>query len=145
MDMKNIADLGRGKTLQEFLNQYKETVAKEYYRDHLEEYNPEFAAQVNEFKEGNLLFEMMQRTIWDKAAADSLGLKKYYESNKSRYWWAPSAEAVIFTCTDSATAYQIKSKIEKNTKDWRNIVRPFENKVQVDSGRFELAQIPGLP
>lgn len=40
---------------------------------------------MNEFREGNLLFEIMQRNIWDKAVSDSSGLKHYYESNKLKY------------------------------------------------------------
>lgn len=56
------------------------------YRDSLEKYNPEFAAQMKEFKEGNLLFEIMQTTIWDKPLKDQdqleekwiAGLKKKY-------------------------------------------------------------------
>ena len=30
-----------------------------------------FAAQVNEFRDGNLLFEIMQRQIWNRSIADS--------------------------------------------------------------------------
>jgi len=45
----------------------------DYYRNHLEQYSKDFAFQLNEFKEGNLLFEIMQRKIWDKASTDSAG------------------------------------------------------------------------
>ena len=58
------------------------SVAFEYYKQHLEKYNAAFAAQVNEFRDGNLLFEIMQRQIWNRAAADSAGLKKYFEAHK---------------------------------------------------------------
>lgn len=64
---------------------FQESITTGYYLNHLEELNREFAAQMNEFKEGNLLFEIMQRNIWDKAASDTSGLKLYYESNKARY------------------------------------------------------------
>ncbi len=32
-----------------------------YYRDHLEKYNTDFSDQLNEFKQGNLLFAIMQK------------------------------------------------------------------------------------
>ena len=64
-------NLRNGKTNEELMNQFVETTALEYYRDHLETYNKEFAYQLKEFKEGNLLFEMMQRKIWDKASLDT--------------------------------------------------------------------------
>lgn len=41
------------------------------------------------------------------------GLKKYYESNKNKYQWESSAEAVVFTCADSATANELKTRLEK--------------------------------
>ncbi len=41
----------------ELFDRWVERVAQDYYRNHLEEYNPEFAFQLSEFREGNLLFE----------------------------------------------------------------------------------------
>ena len=37
---------------------------------------------MEEFKEGNMLFEAMQRKVWSKASTDSKGLKKYYDEHK---------------------------------------------------------------
>ena len=74
----------------QLLQQYAETVAMEYYRNHLEEYNKEFASQLKEFKDGNLLFEIMQRKVWDKAAADSTGLKNYYSNIKTNTGGKPA-------------------------------------------------------
>jgi peptidyl-prolyl cis-trans isomerase SurA len=45
------------------------------YASRLEKYNPSFKEQIDEFKEGNLLFEIMQRKVWGKAASDTLELK----------------------------------------------------------------------
>ena len=56
---------------------------RDYYRNRLEEYDADFAAQIKEFKEGNLLFEIMQHNIWDKASNDSSGLKAFFEKNKT--------------------------------------------------------------
>jgi len=33
----------------------------EYYRSHLEDYSEEFRIQMNEFRDGNLFFEIMQQ------------------------------------------------------------------------------------
>ncbi len=48
------------------------------YASRLENYNPAFKAQINEFEEGNMLFEIMQRKVWGKASADTAGLKQFY-------------------------------------------------------------------
>jgi len=126
----------------QLLQQYQEVVGTEYYKNHLEQYNAEFAKQLQEFKEGNLLFEVMQRNIWDKAARDTVGMRKYYEANKNKYWWEPSADVVLFTCSNEAIAKEVKEKVEKNKKGWRTTLTAYEATVQVDSGRYEIAQLP---
>jgi len=65
-------------------------VGLEYYKNNLESFNKDFAFQMKEFKEGNLLFEIMQCNVWDKAASDSVGLRKYFNSHKNNYWWQNS-------------------------------------------------------
>ncbi|MEO5591600.1 MAG: peptidylprolyl isomerase [Chitinophagaceae bacterium] len=140
--IKTTPELLRGKSTPQVLQQYAETVAMEYYRTHLETYNKEFASQLKEFKDGNLLFEIMQRRVWDKAAADSVGLKNYYSNNKNKYWWESSADVILFTCSDSASAAKAKNIFTKNTSDWKTLVQNSDGTVQADSGRFEIAQLP---
>jgi peptidyl-prolyl cis-trans isomerase SurA len=132
----------RGKTMTQLLQQYTETVATEFYRNHLEKYDKEYAYQLNEFKDGNMLFEIMQQQVWEKAARDSSGLKKYYNGHKDKYWWESSADAIIFTCSDSLSAVKVRTDYIKAPKDWRNIVQNTNGTVQADSSRFELTQIP---
>lgn len=132
----------KGKTSAQLFDQFTETKAFDYYRDHLEEYNKDFAAQLQEFREGNLLFEVMQRTIWDKAAADSNALKAYYEKTKDQYWWEASADAIIFTAANETIAEDTKKKIAKDPSIWKSLIDSSEGVLQGDSGRFELGQIP---
>ncbi|HEV2353302.1 MAG TPA: peptidylprolyl isomerase, partial [Puia sp.] len=137
-----------GSTLSDadLFQRYIERTALEYYRDHLEQYNKDFSFQLNEFKEGNLLFEIMQRKVWDKASADSAGLVKYYEAHKGKYWWNASADALLFTCSDARTAEALKARLSADPAGgWRAAADSLGAAVQADSGRYELAQIPGEP
>jgi len=128
----------------ELFQRYIERTATEYYRNHLEQYNKDFAFQLNEFKEGNLLFEIMQRKIWDKASADSAGLARYFEAHKGKYWWNASADALLFTCNSTGTAETLKARlIAGPISGWRVGADSLGAAIQADSGRYELAQIPG--
>lgn len=127
---------------QQLFDNFLERSAFDYYRDNLEKYNPEFAYQLHEFKEGNLLFEVMQRKIWGVANEDSAALKRYYDANKSRYWWEASADAVIFTAANEAAATALRSKLEADPAQWKTLADNSAGAVQADSGRFELGQIP---
>ena len=120
-----------------------ERMAQDYYRNHLEEYNADFAFQLTEFKEGNLLFEIMQRRIWDKASLDSAGLRNYYEGHKDKYWWDASADALLFTCKNQGIADALKAKLVSHPLAyWRAMTDSAAMSIQADSGRYELAQIP---
>ena len=135
-----------GSTLsdKELFQRFVERTALEYYRIHLEQYNSDFAFQLGEFREGNLLFEIMQRKVWDKASADSAGLAKYYEAHKGKYWWNASADALLFTCNNAETAERLKTRLGANpTTGWRLSIDSMGAAIQADSGRYELAQIPG--
>ena len=128
----------------DLFTRYTERTAMDYYRNHLEDYNKDFAFQLTEFKEGNLLFEIMQRKIWDKASTESAGLKNYYDAHKDKYWWNASADALLFTCNNEKTAEIVKARLTGDpTHEWRKITDSAGAAIQADSGRYELAQIPG--
>jgi peptidyl-prolyl cis-trans isomerase SurA len=140
--LKSVPSLTNGKTNAELLDLYREAVAFEYYKEHLEKYNPAFAEQVNEFRDGNLLFEIMQRQVWNRASSDSTGLKKYFESHPENYWWQPGAEAIIFSSPNQSAAQKLQGDLEHNMRNWRKSVDSFAGQIQADSGRFEWKQIP---
>ncbi|UEG50840.1 peptidylprolyl isomerase [Ferruginibacter lapsinanis] len=120
---------------------YVNAKAFEYYRENLEKYSVDFKYQMQEFKEGNMLFEVMERNVWSKAANDSVGLKKYYTAHQSKYLWEASADVVIYNCSDSEVA-EIAAVEVKKGKSWKTIAEESNATIQADSGRYELTQIP---
>jgi len=139
-DYKLNQDVYKGENNRELLDKYISTTTIEYYRKHLEEYNEEFKYQLQEFKEGNMLFEIMERNVWTKASNDSAGLKKYYESNKATYQWAESAAVYLFNCSNNKSA-ELAAQALKNGKNWKQIAEESDATIQSDSGRYELAQL----
>jgi len=108
----------------------------DYYRNHLEKYNADFADQLNEFKQGNLLFAIMQKKVWEAASNDSLGLLNYYNSHQDKYTWENSADAVIITVLSGVNADSL------DFRQWKKLSDESNGAIQADSGRFELSQIP---
>jgi peptidyl-prolyl cis-trans isomerase SurA len=137
---------GNGKNVsdKELLDKYTGETALEYYRKHLEEYNPDFKYQMQEFREGNMLFEIMQRNVWNKAATDTVGLMNYYNEHQSKYIWASSVSVLLFSCTNTKAADDAIAQL-KTGKDWRQIVNESEGRAQADSGRYEISQIQVPP
>ena len=144
-NLRGSPNLTNGKTNLEILDLYRQSVAFEYYKNNLEKYNPAFAAQVKEFRDGNLLFEIMQRQVWNEAAADTPALRKYYDTHLSEYRWNPGAEAILFNVANITSANKLRADLGKNIRDWREIMIRYSGQAQADSGRFENKQIPGKP
>ncbi|HEY8387509.1 MAG TPA: peptidylprolyl isomerase [Parasegetibacter sp.] len=129
-------------TYQQLMKDVVSNAAIEYYTEHLENYNPEFGIQLQEFKEGNLLFEIMQRNVWDRAMLDTAGLRKYYLEHKAEYKWLPSASAIVFNCSDSIIYKSFREDLERAPGKWKQLIDETDGRVFADSGRFEINYLP---
>ncbi len=130
----------KGETNAALWNRFETISSLDYYKKHLEEYNDDFKYQMKEFKEGNMLFEIMERNVWSKAAADSIGLLNYYNANKTNYKWTASADVLIFNCSNEKIAADAMEALKKD-KSWKEIADESNSSIQADSGRYELTQV----
>ena len=85
-----------------------------YYNDNLEKEFPEFANVIEEYRDGLLLFDLMEKEIWDKAKQDTLGLKNYYEANKLKYQWKNRAEVLVVSSTKEGMVKEAKKLLKKD-------------------------------
>jgi len=138
---KGAGELYQGENNAALTEKFISSTAVEYYKKNLEDYNADFRYQMEEFKDGNVLFEIMERNIWGKASADTEELQKLYNINKSKYLWAESANIILFSCANKAIADEARAELIKG-KNWRTIVEEASNNIQGDSARFELTQLP---
>lgn len=113
-----------------------------HYRDHLEDFNEEFRYQMAEFKDGNLFFEIMQQEVWNKSQSDSTALLALYDKNKQKYTWKKAADAVLFFCSDEATAGNAYAELKKDPAAWRQVVERYQDKTVADSSKYEWSQLP---
>ena len=132
---------GTGRNNAELLQTFTSQNILNYYKKNLEVYNADFKYQMQEFIEGNMLFEIMERNVWSKAGADSVNLLNYYNANKNKYKWQESADVIIFNCSNEVVATEAINAM-KNNKYWKDIAEKSNNQVQADSGRYEIEQLP---
>lgn len=140
---KNIRNTYTARNEQSYPEQLKNYVSLatlENYKNRLEDFNPDFKYQIQEFKDGNMLFEVMQRQVWSKASSDTVGLKQYYDDHKTNYKWDASADAILFSCANETVAKNAIDEINKG-KQWQDVIKD-NSQIQADSGRYELSQIP---
>ncbi|MBV7268654.1 peptidylprolyl isomerase [Winogradskyella luteola] len=78
----------------EFKRFFEESILQ-YREDNLELENKDFANILKEYRDGLLLFDLMEKEVWNKASKDTVGLESYYEKHKEKYKWNDRVEVVM--------------------------------------------------
>ncbi len=78
---------------------YTDEELNKYYNANLENEFPEFANVMNEYRDGLLLFDLMEKEIWEKSKTDTLGLQSFYNKNKQNYQWNKRYDILVVSST----------------------------------------------
>lgn len=70
-----------------------------YYNDNLENEFPEFSNVMSEYRDGLLLFDLMEKEIWEKSKTDTIGLQAFYVKNKENYQWNKRYDILVVSST----------------------------------------------
>ncbi len=97
------------RTKEGLFEEFSNKMIIDYYKEHLDETNKEFALTYQEYKDGLLLFELLQKEVWEKSEKDTLGLQRYFEGNRSKYKWKRRANLSIASCTQMEKAKIVQS------------------------------------
>lgn len=99
------------------LDVYNEDIIIEYVKSKLEILHPEFAQIMQEYRDGMLLFSIMQEEVWDKAVQDSIGLQAYYEANKNKYLWDDHFSGLLIKCNNQEALDTCKKLLDEGIVD----------------------------
>lgn len=67
----------------------------------LEEKYPDFKLLVQEYHDGILLFDLMEKNVWKKAEIDTAGIKIFYEESKDNYMWGDRVKTLVITVNNA--------------------------------------------
>ena len=95
---------------------FRNETVMNYADAHLEDKYPEFKALVQEYKDGILLFDLMDREVWNKAVKDTVGLAEFHKRNASKYMWGDRAYATIITVTRPEALPKVKALLDKGVE-----------------------------
>ena len=103
--------------VQDLANQFVYGKLVEYHKKRLPEIDQEFALTIQEYKNGLLLYEVMERTIWNPAKNDSIALKEYYKANKDEFKSKETIELEIASFSKKKEARKFLKKVS-DTEDF---------------------------
>jgi peptidyl-prolyl cis-trans isomerase SurA len=119
---------------------YLESNLIDFYDKNLERDNKDFSFVYNEYKEGILLFNLLDKSIWNRAKEDSLGQQNYFNSHKGKYVWKRRLDLVLTQNTTEDAANEVKGMLKNKTplQDIKDALNTDgRTKVMISSGTVE--------
>lgn len=110
----------------------------------MEQKDPNLKYLVQEYHDGLLLYEISNRTVWDKAAKDEAGLEAFFKKNKKNYKWdAPRFKGIAYHVKKQADVDNVKNAVKNQPfNKWADILRKDFNsdsvQIRVEKGIFKL-------
>lgn len=128
------------KLVEKIFQNFADEQRNQFNTENLENEFPEFASIMEEYRDGLLLFDLMDKEIWQRSKTDSVGLKSFYETQKGKYLWKTRATTEIYSSKDKETMVKVlallkKGKTPKDIKDKFNT--PEVLNVMLYEGTYE--------
>lgn len=99
---------------------------------------------VQEYHDGLLLYEIANKTVWQKAQADTTGQQKYFALHRNDYKWdEPRFKGIAYRCRHAEDVEKVKDAVAKKPFDeWADILRTTFNsdsvlRIRVEKGIFK--------
>lgn len=127
--------------VQQCFDKFLDSVTIVYADSQLEKEHPEFAALVEEYRRGLMIFNYNDKMIWSKAVQDTIGFTQFYitesakksmaEPEDSIYFWKMRARVVVLDVADSsqiapAKAQKLIAKAQKKNMASREMKELLE-------------------
>lgn len=84
---------------------------------HILEYgneNRDYGALLNEYRDGILLFELMENNVWSRAVQDTTGLRRFFDNNRELFMNPEAADVRVFKTIDSKQADFLAKALESD-------------------------------
>ncbi|MDD4746669.1 MAG: peptidylprolyl isomerase [Salinivirgaceae bacterium] len=114
--------------VQEFL----EKAVLKYENEILHQKYPDFAYTVQEYHDGILLFNITDSIVWQKASADTAGLREFFNKNSQNYTWDERIDAAILTSNAVEHSNKLGKTLQKAMKKGTEINAEFIHKLRAE-------------
>jgi peptidyl-prolyl cis-trans isomerase SurA len=102
------------KYLEQLFNSYVESNLLSALEEKIVAQSPEYRWLLKEYYEGILLFEIMEKEVWNKATEDSAGQYKYYKEHASKYQAKERVQGHIYSSSSADQIDQLGRLLDKN-------------------------------
>jgi peptidyl-prolyl cis-trans isomerase SurA len=93
--------------------------------------NPDYRNLLVEYKEGIILFEIMEKEVWNKASKDSVGQRNFYDLHKEKYKAGDRLEAQVFAALEKKQLDELQRKISAGDTIKKSDLKKFKSVMSV--------------
>ncbi|WP_345222102.1 peptidylprolyl isomerase [Hymenobacter koreensis] len=94
-------------------DQFADQSLLEYERTNLENKHEDYRMLVREYRDGILLFQLMDEKVWSKAIEDTVGLQKFFAANQAKYQWEPRVQGTLISAASPELLKQAQQQFAK--------------------------------
>lgn len=95
-----------------YFKPFVEQKATEVAEANLESKYPDYRALLKEYREGIMIFDMMDKKVWSKSVEDTTGLSAYFAEHRNDYLWKERLAAYRVIGPDSLTLEKVKKEAQ---------------------------------
>ncbi len=99
-------------TAYKLYHQFETKQVLAYEEAHLADKYEDYRHLLQEYRDGILLFDIMEQKVWSKASEDTAGLRTFFEAHRQDYRWKERVEATMMDAQDEATLDKVKTDIK---------------------------------
>ncbi|MEX1238350.1 MAG: peptidylprolyl isomerase [Cyclobacteriaceae bacterium] len=126
--------------LDQLFLQYVEAVQLQLLEEKIKRESPDYKWLLKEYYEGILLFEIMEKEVWNKAMEDSTGQKTYFERHSSHYNAGERMAGKIYSSQSKEYLWKLKELTDQ--QDASLPAFTAENRIREDKGIFKRTDRP---
>jgi peptidyl-prolyl cis-trans isomerase SurA len=124
------------KYLEELYNHFVDASILTLQEEKIMRENPDYTYLLQEYYEGILLFEIMEKEVWNKASDDSVGQHKYYDAHVNDYQAGERAKASFYFTASNNFVAKLKPILEAGDE---KAIQEFvaQNKLKTETGFYK--------
>ena len=129
--------------MQQLYDAFVESVINQAYEDQLVRANPDYEMLLHEYYEGILLFDIMEREVWNRASEDTTGQRAYYTEHATNFMAGERVLAELFSANSADQLTELKSALErKDTTAVEEFIKA--RRIRQEKGAFQKGDRPVL-
>jgi peptidyl-prolyl cis-trans isomerase SurA len=98
--------------MQQLYDQYVDQSLTEFEKNSLDTKYEDYRMLVKEYRDGILLFQLMDEKVWSKAIEDTVGLKKYFADNQAKYQWDQRVQGTVISAATPALLARAQKELK---------------------------------